>query len=68
MDKNSIILITFLVFMVEAIIHYNVGKKDTEQGEETQWFLPPNKSLKKLVLLVGVFSIVNAYLIGTIKK
>ena len=28
--KNKIVLTTFSLFMIEAIMHYNQGKNDTE--------------------------------------
>ena len=50
-------LITFAVFMTEAIIHYNVGvNKDKVQKK---FILPPTKDFVKLAVVVGIFSIIN---------
>ena len=37
--KNKIVLTTFSLFMVEAIFHYNQGKKDTEQDKQKKGYL-----------------------------
>ena len=65
--KNKIILTTFGLFMIEAIVHYNQGKNETKKNEETSGFLPPTKSLIKLALIVGVFSVINGMLIENIE-
>ena len=65
--KNKIILTTFGLFMVEAIVHYNQGKNDTEKEEEANGFLPPTKSLVKLALVVGVFSIINGMIVENLE-
>ena len=52
---KKIALITFLVFMVEAIVDYNLGAKSSG--------LPPQNDLIRLALLVLVFSSLNAVLI-----
>lgn len=66
--KNKIVLTTFSLFMVEAIMHYNQGKNDTEKKVEKKGFLPPTKSLIKLGLIVGVFSIINGVIIENLEK
>ena len=65
--KNKIVLTTFSLFMVEAIFHYNQGKKDTEQDLQKKGFLPPTKSLVKLALIVGAFSVINGIVVDEIK-
>tara|TARA_R110000824_G_scaffold32247_6_gene104274 strand:- start:161 stop:370 length:210 start_codon:yes stop_codon:yes gene_type:complete len=66
--KNKIILTTFSLFMIEAIVHYNQGKNEAKKKEETKGFLPPTKSLIKLGLIVGVFSVINGLLIENIES
>jgi len=65
--KTKIALSTFTLFMVEAIMHYNQGKKDCTKEIDKKGFLPPTKSLIKLGLIVGVFSVVNGIVIDKIK-
>lgn len=52
---KNITIITFAVFLVEAIVHYNLGAKS--KG------IPPKKQLLKLSLIVFVFSLINTALI-----
>ena len=65
--KNKIVLTTFSLFMIEAIMHYNQGKNDTEANKQKKGFLPPTKSLIKLGLIVGAFSVINGIVIDEIK-
>lgn len=59
--QTKIALITFGVFMTEAIIHYNFGShKHTEKNE---FKLPPTKDLIKIAGVVGAFSILNGIII-----
>ncbi len=66
--KDIIVLSTFSLFMVEAIMHYNMGKRDTIKHKEKKGFLPPTKSLVRLALIVGVFSVVNSFVISEMEK
>ena len=65
--KTKIALTTFSLFMVEAIMHYNQGKKDCKPNDKPKGFLPPTKSLIKLGVIVGVFSLINGAVIDKIK-
>lgn len=66
--KNKIVITTFSLFMIEAIMHYNQGKNDTEKNIEKKGFLPPTKSLIKLGLIVGAFSVLNGIIIENLEK
>ena len=62
-------LITFGVFMTEAIIHYNVGVKRSATAEKKGKFvLPPTEDFIKLGLTVAAFSIVNGILVEKLSK
>ena len=65
--QNKIILTTFALFMTEAILHYNMGKKDEEKNKAKKGFLPPTKSLIRIGGLVLAFSIVNGIILKEIK-
>ena len=53
-------LITFLVFMVEAIIHYNQGLS----AERKQKFkIPPTKEFLQIAVVVLVFASVTSLII-----
>jgi len=66
--KNQVVATTFTLFMIEAIMHYNQGKKDVEKEKHNDGFLPPTKSLVKLAVLVGVFSVLNGVIVDEIQK
>ena len=65
--KTKIAVTTFSLFMLEAIMPYNQGKKDCVKEEKHKGFLPPTKSLIKLGLIVGTFSIINGIIVDKIK-
>ena len=66
--KNKIAITTFSLFMIEAIVHYNQGKNDTEKNIEKKGFLPPTKSLIKIGLIVGAFSVLNGIIVENLEK
>jgi hypothetical protein len=69
--REKIALTTFGLFMVEAIMHYNLGKDDCkceEQKKIKKGFMPPTKSLIQLAIIVGIFSVVNGVLIDKLEK
>ena len=74
MKKNLGVIVggtTFGLFMIEAIMHYNMGKKYTKDnnGKETKVLeLPEKNELIKLALIVGVFSVLNGVIINYVKK
>ena len=60
---RKITVITFLVFMVEALVHYNQGlKKNNPELEE--FVIPDNTQLGKMALTVLAFSVVTSLLIA----
>ncbi|HAI44124.1 MAG TPA: hypothetical protein DCM40_41495 [Maribacter sp.] len=68
--RDKVILTTFSLFMVEAVLHYNMGRKDCgkENGViSNNGAIPPAKSLMRLAVMVGIFSVLNGQIIKTIK-
>jgi len=62
---------TFVLFMTEAIIHFNMGQNyDKEQNGENPlpFHFPDSKELGKLALVVAIFSVMNGVIINEIKK
>ena len=54
---RKLTFITFMVFMVEAIIHYNQGLS----AERKQPFqIPPTKKLIQIAIVVLVFASISA--------
>ncbi len=68
--REKIALTTFGLFMVEAIMHYNLGKDDCkcEESKKPRGFIPPTKALVNLALIVGVFSVINGVLVDKLTK
>jgi len=56
--------VTFGFFMGEAIIHYNMGQKSS--NEEHKWSLPPAHELLKMAFIVGAFSVASGVVIGAL--
>jgi hypothetical protein len=65
--STKVMLITFGVFMKEAIMHYNIGKSEvqdeTKKDDSLVRFVPPVKSLVKIGGVVLLFSVINSVLI-----
>jgi hypothetical protein len=65
MNKSVVVgLVTFGVFMTEALIHYNLGKNGN--GDSKGFSLPPSKELLKIAVTVGVFSYLNGVIVGLV--
>jgi hypothetical protein len=62
--QTKISLITFSVFMIESIAHYNFGSH--KNTEDKKFKLPPTNDLIKIGVVVGVFSLLNGYIIKTL--
>lgn len=58
--------VTFSMFMVEAIMHYNMGVH--KNSDEKDFVLPPRKDLIKLALITGTFSILNGLVVNELSK
>ena len=70
--KTTVTLVTFGLFMTEAILHYNLGAKKTlvkvEKGKKYKYHIPPTPQLLELALFVGLFSVANGIIIDAIQK
>ena len=64
--ENKVMLTTFALFMTEAVIHYNFGKRDCKK-KNTKGIIPPTSSLIRLAVVVGVFSFLNGQIIKQIR-
>jgi hypothetical protein len=49
---------TFVLFLLEAILHYNIGRY--EENEGIKFYLPDKKEFIALVAVLIVFSIANS--------
>ena len=55
--KISVFISTFFVFLLEGLFHYNVGKNGLQK-----FTFPNSYDLCKIVLILSIFSIINAYI------
>lgn len=62
--QTKIALITFGVFMTEAIVHYNLGSH--KHTEDKTFKLPPTNDLIKIGGVVAIFSVLNGYIIKSL--
>jgi len=65
-DRNLIVLVTFTLFSAEAYMHYNTAKN--EGKKDFKWYRPSRETTIKNLAIVGLFSVLNAYIIESIKK
>ncbi len=54
-------LVTFVTFLVEALLHYNVGKHGAIDLKHLEW--PSGQEMWDIVKVLAIFSAINAYLI-----
>jgi hypothetical protein len=66
--RDKIVITTFGLFMIEAIMHYNQGRDDCVKKEDKKGWLPPTRSLIRLGIIVGAFSIINGVAIQAVEK
>ena len=57
-----VFIVTFTLFFIEAIIHYNYGT------EQTKLHFPTSQDLIKIVITVGIFSYLNSIIIKNLSK
>ena len=70
MKKNDSLLVTsvvFTLFMVEAILHYNMGQQAVDSEDHT-FDIPPMDTLVKMAAGVGVFSILSGAIVEALRK
>ncbi len=65
---NAVMMVTFGVFMTEAILYYNLSAQKSTPKQERKLMLPPPVDLLKIAAIVAVFSVINGAIIGAIEK
>lgn len=58
--------VTFVVFMTEGLIHYNMGMAKSEGGFKLR--MPPPKELAKIAAVTAVFSVASGVLIKALPQ
>ena len=62
MKSVFVFLTTFILFIFEAFIHYNIGH------QEKKFVWPSGKEILKIFGIVGIFSLINAVLVWGIEN
>jgi ABC-type microcin C transport system permease subunit YejB len=58
-----IFFVTFILFFLEALLHYNYGKSDSDK-----FHLPDINELVQISITVGIFSFLNSYIIKILSR
>ena len=58
--------VTFVVFMTEGLIHYNMGIAKSEGGFKLR--MPPPKELAKIAAVTATFSIASGLILKSLPK
>jgi len=67
MGSNIVVTgVTFVVFMAEGLIHYNMGMAKSEGGFKLR--LPPPQELAKIAAVTLAFSVASGMMIKGIEK
>ena len=66
MGNLAITGVTFVVFMTEGLIHYNMGMAKTEGSFKLR--LPPPKELAKIAAVTAAFSIASGLVIKALPQ
>lgn len=58
-----VFIVTFCLFSIEALLHYNYGK-----GDKSQFHLPDKKTITQIIITVAFFSLLNSYILRYLAK
>ena len=58
--------VTFIIFMIEALFHFNIGRN----GDLAKYGfkLPDSKEFLYIVTIVGLFSVLNGFVINCLQN
>lgn len=64
-----VMLITFGLFMTEAMLHYNFGVKHNKPEEmKGKFIFPPKSDFLKIAGTVAIFSVANGLIVNKLLK
>lgn len=58
-----VFFVTFILFFIEALLHYNYGKGDGEQ-----FHFPNQNEIVQIIITVSIFSFLNSYIIKQLSR
>jgi hypothetical protein len=61
---RKIALVTFFVFMVEAMVHYNQGLRKSNPELKDTFIVPEGRDLMTMIFTVAIFSVISSLLIA----
>jgi hypothetical protein len=66
MFKYVVFTTTFVLFLLEALLHYNIGRY--EESEGIKFYFPDLKETVALVAVLIVFSLANSFCVNCLTK
>ncbi len=54
-----ITVVTFVLFFIEALLHFNIGKNDYNKEISMKVTLPTKKELACIIAVLAIFSLLN---------
>jgi hypothetical protein len=57
-----VFIVTFCLFSIEALLHYNYGKEDNK------FHLPNKETMLQIFVTVSIFSLLNSYILHYLSK
>lgn len=58
--ENIIIMVTFVLFFIEAMIHYNIGARSQDKSRGIRF--PQSRELIQIVITVFAFSSLSGFI------
>lgn len=60
-----VFIITFCLFTIEALLHYNYGKNEETN---TKFHFPHREDMIQIIITVALFSLLNSYILKYLDK
>jgi len=61
-------LVTFVLFFIEALFHFNIGKNGYDKEISLKITFPNKKELVCIVIILAIFSIINGLISNYLVK
>ena len=65
-NKKKIAIVTFSAFLCEALIHYNISKKENGENGNKFFIFPPKETILRMALVTGVTTLISVSIIHLI--
>ena len=64
--KQKVAIVTFSAFLCEALIHYNISKKESGEDKDKFFILPPKETILRMALVTSVTTLISVSIIHLI--